>query len=144
MILDKFHIAQRHAVAERHAHTVTGDDTTVGVVAVNPAPRARCHHYRVSADLHERAFHHVHRHQTARVTVIDQNIEDKMFVKTLDLWELKGGLEQGVQHVEAGLISGKPGAFNFHSAEATNVDAAVRTAAPRAAPLFKLVISVGQ
>ena len=40
--------------------------------------------------------------------------------------------------MEAGLIGGKPGAFNFHSAEATNVDAAVRTAAPRAAPLFKL------
>ena len=93
MILDKFHIAQRYAVAERHAHTVTGDDTAVGVVAVNPARAARCHHYRVSADLHECAFHHVHRHQTTRVTVIDQNIEDKMFVKTLDLWELKGGLE---------------------------------------------------
>ena len=70
--------------------------------------------------------------------VINQDIEDEMFIKALNLWELKGGLEQGMQHVEAGLIGGEPGAFNLHSAEAADVDAAVRTAAPRASPLLKL------
>ena len=108
MILDELHITQRDAVAERHAHTVTGDDAAVGVVAVYAARAARCHHHRISADLDKRAFHHVHCHQSARMTVVDQNVENEMFVKALDLWELEGGLEQGVQHVEAGLIGGKP------------------------------------
>ncbi len=74
MILDKFHIAQRYAVAERHAHTVTGDDAAVGVVAVNPARAACCHHYRVSSDLHERAASIMFIATRPRVTVIDQNI----------------------------------------------------------------------
>ena len=138
VILNELHITQRDAVAERHAHTVTGDDAAVGVVAVYATRAARCHHHRVSADLHQRAFHHIHRHQAARMPVIDQNVEDEMFVKALNLWELKGGLEQGVQHVEAGLIGGKPGAFDFHATEAADVDAAVRTAAPRASPLLQL------
>lgn len=125
-------------MAERHAHAVTGDDTAVGVVAVNTPRTAGSHDHRVGADLDEGAFHHVHRHQTARLTVINQNVEDEMFVKALNLWELKGGLEQGVQHVEAGFIGGEPGAFDLHPAEAANVDAAVRTTAPRTSPLFKL------
>ena len=138
VILDELHITQRDAVAECHAHTVTGDDAAVGVVAVYATRTARCHHHRIRADLDKRAFHHVHRHQSARMTVVDQNVENEMFVKALDLWELEGGLEQGVQHVEAGLIGGKPGAFDLHATEAADVDAPVRTAAPRASPLFQL------
>ncbi len=138
MILHKLHIAQRHAVAQRHAHPVTGDDAAVGVVAIDATRTARCHHHRIGADLDERAFHHIHRHQATCMTVVDQNVEDKMFIEALNLWELKGGLEEGVQHVEAGLIGGEPGAFDLHATEAADVDAAVRTAAPRASPLFQL------
>jgi hypothetical protein len=58
--------------------------------------------------------------------------------QSVEFGELKGGLEQGVQHVEAGFIGGKPGTFDLHAAEAADVDAAVRAAAPRASPLFKL------
>ena len=138
VILHELHIAQRHAVAERHTHTVAGNDAAVGVITINAARTARRHHHRIGADLDERAFHHVHRHQAARVPIIHQNVEDEMLIKALDLWELKGGLEQGVQHVEAGLIGGEPGTFDLHAAEATNVDAAVRTTTPRTSPLFKL------
>ena len=138
MILHELHIAQRYAVAERHAHAVTGHDAAVGVITINATRTARCHHYRVGADLDKRAFHHIHRHQATRLSVINQNVEDEMFIEALNLWELEGGLEQGMQHVEAGFIGGEPGAFNLHSAKAANVDAAVRTAAPRTSPLFKL------
>ena len=125
-------------MAQRHAHAVAGDDAAVGVVAVDAACAAGSHHYRIGADLHQRAFHHVHRHQATGLTVIDQNVEDEVLVKALNLWELKGGLEQGMQHVEAGFIGGKPGAFNLHTAEAANVDATVWPTAPRTAPLFEL------
>ena len=72
------------------------------------------------------------------MTVIDQDIQDEVFIKALDLWELQRGLEQGMQHMEAGFICGKPGTLNFHTAETTYVDAAVRATAPRATPLLKL------
>ena len=72
------------------------------------------------------------------MTIIDQNIQHKVFVKALDLWELQRGLEQGMQHMEAGFIRSKPGTLNFHPAEATNVDATVFAATPRATPLFQL------
>lgn len=108
VILHELHIAQRYAVAERHAHAVTGDDAAVGVVAINATRTARRHHYGVGADLDERAFHHVHRHRATRLPVINQNVEDEMFIEALNLWELEGGLEQGVQHVEAGFIGGEP------------------------------------
>ncbi len=57
------------------------------------------------------------------MTIINQNIQHEMFVKTLDLRDCRG-LEQRVQHMEAGLIGGRNrGALDFHAAEATYVDA---------------------
>ncbi len=61
-----------------------------------------------------------------------------MFVKALNLGKLKGGLEEGMRHVEAGFVGGKPGAFDFHATEAPDVDAAVGAAAPWASPLLQL------
>lgn len=72
------------------------------------------------------------------MTIINQNIQYEMFVKTLDLRELQRGLEQRVQHMEAGLIGGEPGTLDFHAAEATYVDATIRATAPWASPQFQL------
>ncbi|CSC41375.1 Uncharacterised protein [Vibrio cholerae] len=43
-----------------------------------------------------------------------------------------------MQHVEAGFISSKPCALNFHAAEATYVDFTILFTAPRTTPLFHL------
>ncbi|MNV52133.1 hypothetical protein D3C71_1442100 [compost metagenome] len=123
---------------ERHAHAITGDDAAIGVVAVHASGTAGGHDHRIGADLHAGAFHHVHCDQTADLTVIHQNIQHKVLVETLDLRVFERGLEQGMQHVEAGLVGGEPGSFNLHAAEATHVDRTVRFTAPRAAPLFQL------
>ena len=48
------------------------------------------------------------------------------------------GLEQRVQHVEAGLVGGEPGALDLHAAERAHVHVAVVLAAPRAAPVLHL------
>ena len=61
-----------------------------------------------------------------------------MLVEAFDRRELQGGLEQRVQHVEAGLVGGEPGALDLHAAEGAHVDVAVRRTAPRAAPVFEL------
>lgn len=138
MILHELHIAQRYAVAERHTHTIAGDDPAVGIVAIYASCAAGRQNYRVGADLYQRTLHHIHRDQTARLTFVDQDIEDKVFVEALDLGELKRGLEQGVQHMKAGFIGCEPGSLDLHTAEAPDVDAAVRAAAPRTTPLLKL------
>lgn len=72
------------------------------------------------------------------MTIINQNIQYEVLVKTLDLRELQRGLEQRVQHMEAGLIGGEPGTLDFHAAEATYVDATIRATAPWASPQFQL------
>jgi hypothetical protein len=43
-----------------------------------------------------------------------------------------------VQHVEAGLVGGEPGALDLHAAEGAHVDVAVVLAAPRTAPVLEL------
>src|SRR5699024_10911020 len=122
VVLNEFHITQWNAMAQRHTHAVTGYNTAVGVVAIN-ATRTTCsHNYCVSTDLYQRAFHHVHCYQAANMTIIDQNIQHEMFVKTLDLRELQRGLEHRVQHIEAGLIGGEPCTLDFYHAYARYVD----------------------
>ena len=138
VILHELHIAQRYAVAERHTHTVAGDDTAVGIVAIHASCAAGRQNDRVGADLHQRTFHHIHRDQTASLAIIHQNIQNKMLIEALDLRELKRSLEQGVQHMKAGFIGSEPGSLDLHAAESPDVDAAVRAATPRASPLFEL------
>ncbi|EHC58417.1 hypothetical protein LTSEMIN_6209, partial [Salmonella enterica subsp. enterica serovar Minnesota str. A4-603] len=57
-----------------------------------------------------------------------------MFVKALDLRELQGSLEQGMQHMEAGFIRGEPGTLDFHTTEATHVNATVRDGGSTGSP----------
>lgn len=109
-------------MTERHTHTVAGDNPAVGVVTVNAACAAGCHHDCVSADLYAGAFHHIDGDDAANLAVIDQNIENEMLVESFDLRVFQRGLEQGMQHVEAGFIRGKPGAFDLHPAKTPDVD----------------------
>ena len=43
-----------------------------------------------------------------------------------------------MQHVKAGFIGGKPGAFDFHAAESADIDVAIGFATPWATPMFHL------
>ena len=71
-------------------------------------------------------------------SILDQQIEAEVLIETFDRGVLDGGLEQGVQHVEAGLVGGKPGPRNLHPTEGANVHLAIGLAAPRATPVFEL------
>ena len=62
----------------------------------------------------------------------------EVLVEALDRGELVRGLEQRVQHVEAGLVGREPRALHFHAAEESDVGVAVVLAAPGAAPVLEL------
>ena len=70
--------------------------------------------------------------------VVDQQPGDEPLVVARDLVVLQRGLEQRVQHVEAGLVGGEPGAHLLHAAERADRDVPVGLPAPRAAPVLQL------
>ena len=51
---------------------------------------------------------------------------------------LKGGLKEGVEHVESALVRGVPRALILHSTERAHRHGTVGLPAPRASPVFKL------
>ena len=59
-------------------------------------------------------------------------------VVALHLAVLQRGLEQRVQHVEAGLVGGEPRAPLLHAAERAHGHVAVRLTAPRTTPVLEL------
>jgi hypothetical protein len=138
VILDELHIAQWNAVAQGHAHAVAGHNAAVGVVAINAARAAGGHDHGVGANLHLFAFHHVDSDHAVYTPIVDQNVEDEMFVETFDLLVFEGSLEQRMQDMETGFIGCELRAFDFHPAEAPHIDRAIFFAAPRAAPDFEL------
>jgi hypothetical protein len=111
-------IGQRHAVA--------GDDAAVGVFAEDAAGTAGGDDDRLAFDQREFAGAHLDGHDALDAAVFFDQINAEMLVEALDRRVLDRGLEQGVQHVEAGLVGGKPGALDLHAAEGAHVDVAIR------------------
>ena len=70
--------------------------------------------------------------------VVDEQAGDEPLVVPRHPRVLQGGLEQRVQHVEAGLVGREPGAHLLHAAEGAHRHPAVRLPAPRAAPVLEL------
>ena len=77
------------------------------------------------------------RHDALDAAVVDQQPGDEPLVVAGDAGVLERGLEQRVEHVEAGLVGGEPRAHLLHAAERAHGDAAVGLAAPRAAPVLQ-------
>ena len=125
MVLNELHIAQRYAVTISQSLAVTGNDTAVGIEEVATTCTAGCKEHGLSIDLTEDTVLEIVANDAAADTVFNQEIEHKMLIEALDGGEGNGGLEQGVQHVEAGLVGCEPGAGHFHTAETTNVYVAV-------------------
>ena len=78
------------------------------------------------------------RHHAVHPAVVDEQPGHEPLVVALDRAVLQRGLEQRVQHVEAGLVRGEPGAHLLHAAERADRDVPVRLPAPRAAPVLEL------
>jgi hypothetical protein len=110
----------------------------VGVLTVHPPGAAGAHDHGRALEQHERAGGNLDRQHTVDPAVLDNQVRDEELIVTLDGGILDGGLEQRVQHVEAGFVGGEPGALHLHSAEEPDIDAAIVLAAPRTAPVLQL------
>ena len=138
MVLHELHIAQRHPVPIGQRHAIAGDDATVGVFAEHTPRAAGGDNDRSGFDHGEFTRCNGDRDHALRTTVLDQQVDAKMFVEALDRRILERSLEQRVQHVKTGSVGSEPGAFNFHTAECAHVDMSIRFAAPWTSPMFQL------
>ena len=138
MVLDELHVAQRHAVTIGERHAVAGDDAAVGVLAEHPPRAAGRDDHRLRLDQRELAGADLDRQHALAAAVLDDQVGAEVLIEALDRRILDRGLEQRVQHVEAGLVGGEPGTLDLHAAERAHVDVAVVLAAPRAAPVLEL------
>ena len=138
MVLDEFHVFQRHpfAVGERHAVAVL--DIGVGRECENLARAARGQDYRFGGDGLNLSRGQLDRHHALAAAVIDQQLGDKKLIVAPDGFVLQRSLKQRVQHVEAGLVGGEPGALNLHAPEGPHRDPAIGLPAPGAAPVLQL------
>ena len=68
---------------------------------------------------------------------MNQQLGDEPLVVADHVVVLQRRLEQRVQHVEAGLVGGKPGPLDLHAAEGPHRHLAIRLAAPGAAPVVQ-------
>ena len=138
VVLHKFHIAQRHAVAVGHRHAVAGYDAAVGVEGKHAPGAAGGNNHALGLHRARYAVLQVVTQHALQPAVVHQQIQREMFVQTLNIRVLQRGLKQRVQHVEAGFIRRKPGARNLHAAETAHIGAPVGQPRPRAAPMLEL------
>ena len=137
MILDELHVLERDAgpIGERHA--VARLDVAVGREGKDLARAARGEDHRAAEDHADHALAHVERRDAAHRAAIDQELGHELLVVAHDAVEAQRVLEERVQHVEADLVGGVPGALGRHAAEGAGRDRAVLVAAPRAAPVLE-------
>ena len=77
------------------------------------------------------------------LAVLDQERAHEPFIVAQDGLILERGLEQGMKHMETGLVGGKKGAIDAHATKGPHTDAAIRVAAPGAAPCSSWISSAG-
>ena len=137
MVLHELHVLERRTGAIRERHPVAGLDRGIGREREHlPAP-AGAEDHRARRDRLDAARHDVERDDTLHAPIVHEEPGDEPFVVADDAGVLERGLEEGVEHVEAGLVGGKPRALLLHAAERPHGNAAVGLAAPRAAPVLE-------
>ena len=122
------------SVGERHP--VAGADVGVGGVGKHPAASAGADDHRLGRDHADLAGLELDRDHAAYAVALDHQLGDEGLVVARERVAQRG-LEERVQHVEAGLVGGEPRAHLLHPAERAHRDLAVVAPAPRAAPVLQ-------
>ena len=138
VVLDELHVLERGARPVGQSHPVTVLDIGVGGEGEYLAAAAGAQDHGLRHDAVDLARRNLDGDDAGAAAVVHQQARDEPLVVALDAPVLERRLEQRVQHVEAGLVGGKPGSFNLHAAERPHGHAAVRLAAPRTAPVLEL------
>ncbi len=138
MVLDELHVLERRASVEGQRHAVTVLDVGVGGERKDLAAATGADDHGFGKDGLNPARHQLDGDHAARLPVVNQQFGYEPFVVACDRLVFERGLEESVEHVEAGLVGGEPRALFFHSAERPHRNVAIRLAAPRAAPMLEL------
>ena len=138
VVLDELHVLEGHAGEVGHGEAIAGLDGGVGSEGEDASGAARAEDDGLSEDRPELAAAELQRGHALAVALVDQEAGGEPLVVADDAGVLERGLKEGVEHVEAGLIGGVPGALKAHPAEGTHGHAAVRLSAPTAAPVLQL------
>jgi hypothetical protein len=137
VVLDKLHVLQRCAGSPGQGHAVPGVDVRVGGEGKDPSASAVRQDNGLRGDRVDAARGQLDGDDSLRAAVVDEQPGDERLVEAGDGVVLQRGLEERVQHVEAGLVGGEPRPHLLHPAECADRDVAVGLAAPRAAPVLK-------
>jgi hypothetical protein len=136
VVLDEFHVLERRARPVRERHAVARVDRRVGRERKHLAAAAGAEDDRARGDRLDAAGGEIDGDDALHAPLVHEEPGHEPFVVALDRRVLERGLKQRVQHVEAGPVGGKPRAHVLHPAEGAHGDAAIRLAAPRAAPVL--------
>jgi hypothetical protein len=137
VVLDELHVLERYALAIRQGHSVAGLDVAVGGEGEDLPGAARREDHRAAQDEPHRTVANVEGRDASHRAAVDHELRDELLVVADDAIEAHRMLEQRVEHVEADLVGGVPGALGAHAAEGPRGDAAVLVAAPGAAPVLE-------
>ena len=138
MVLDELHVLQRTAGSIGHGHAVAGLDGGIRREGEDAAPAPRAQDDGPGREGVQTAVVKAQGGDSAHPAFIDEKGGDVPLVVAVDAAVLQGGLEEGVEHVKAGLVGGVEGALRAHAAEGAHADTAVGLAAPRASPVLQL------
>src|SRR2546428_12840096 len=125
VVLDELHVLQRNpgAVGERHA--VPGLDGGVGREWEDPPGATGAHDHRFGRDRAHLPVVEVQGRHTTDLAVFNQQRGREPLVVARDLRVLERGLEEGMEHVEAGLVGGVERSVHGHAAEGARAHAPV-------------------
>ena len=137
MILNELHVTQSGTGTECHGMAIAGYNGAVGVKSERTTRATCCKDHRTTKESLGFTSRNFDSNHTLSTTIFNDQISSKVLIKTLDLWVFQRSLEQGMEHMEAGFISGKPGTLNLHTTESTHVDITVVFTGPWAAPVLQ-------
>jgi hypothetical protein len=137
VVLDELHVLERDALAIGERHAIAGLDVAVGGEGKDLARAAGGEDHRAAQDRAHGAGADIERGDAAHRPAVDDQLRHEVLVVAHDPVEAQRVLEQRVQHVEADLVGGVPGALGAHAAERARGNGAVLVAAPRAAPVLE-------
>ena len=137
VVLDELHVLEGRARPIGQGHAVAVLDVGVGSEGEDLAAAARADDDGPGGDGQDLPRGQLDGHHPLAAALVHEELRDETLVVAADGLVLEAGLEEGVEHVEAGLVGGEPRPHLLHPAEGPHGDAAVGLAAPRAAPVLQ-------
>jgi len=96
MKLHELHIAKRCPVPIGQRHTITGYDTAVGILTEYPAGSAGAEDHRVGLYEGELTGGDFNYHHALTATILDNDVDTKVFVEAFNGRVFDGSLKQGM------------------------------------------------